>query len=331
MSCVDLSIIIVNWKSAAYTRRCLASISANAGGLQCEVIVVDNASYDGCDQIVRSEFPEVIFLQSEKNLGFAGANNLAFARCRGRHVLFLNPDTEIQGEALQLLASALVSAPSAGMVGARLLNSDFSLQTTCIAALPSILNQSLSSNYLRRTFPKWRMWGMRPLFDDAKGPVPVEVISGACMMARRDVLDRVGAFSTEYFMYSEDVDLCVKIAESGWKIYYVPNAKIVHHAAKSSSSRGESNFSSIMIHESLSRFLEVHRGRFYAALYRLSTGVIALGRILLLVVALPAAIHPKGYQFLSRTLNKWFGLLAWSLGLTRWVNQRRFRSDAAFE
>ncbi|MGA8343678.1 MAG: glycosyltransferase, partial [Candidatus Sulfotelmatobacter sp.] len=76
---IDLSIIIINWKCVAYTRQCLASIYANAGGLSCEVIVVDNASYDGCDAMVKSDFPQVAFLQSDRNLGFAGANNLAFA------------------------------------------------------------------------------------------------------------------------------------------------------------------------------------------------------------------------------------------------------------
>ena len=120
-----------------------------------EVIVVDNASYDGCVEMVKSEFPQVIFFQSDQNLGFAGANNLAFSRSQGRNVLFLNPDTEIQGNALQALVSSLESIPPAGMVGARLLNSDLTLQTTCVVAFPSILNQALSSAYLRRTFPKW--------------------------------------------------------------------------------------------------------------------------------------------------------------------------------
>src|ERR1700692_2251866 len=138
----------------AFTRQCLASIYANAAGLSCEVIVVDNASNDGCEGMIRSEFPQAIFVQSAKNIVFAGANNLAFAQSRGRNIFFLNPDTEVQGPALLSLVSSLESLPQAGMVGARLLNSDFSLQTTCVVALPSILNQALSSNYLRKTFPK---------------------------------------------------------------------------------------------------------------------------------------------------------------------------------
>jgi N-acetylglucosaminyl-diphospho-decaprenol L-rhamnosyltransferase len=318
---MDLSIIIINWNSQNFARACLASIREHAGALKHEVIVVDNASYDGCEEMVRSEFPQVIFIQSDDNLGFARANNLAFAHSSGRSVLFLNPDTEIHAAALQQLVAALHSIPTAGMVGARILNSDLSLQTTCVTALPSILNQSLSSRYLRRAFPKWRIWGMRPLFEDPKNPLPVEAISGACMMARRTVIEQVGGFSTDYFMYSEDMDLCVKIARGGWNIYYVPGARIVHHAAGSSSSRQESNFSSIMLCESALRFMKLHRGRPYAMWYRSSMAFVATCRILLLIMALPLAVRPAGRTFLAHAFSKWYDILLWSLGFTRWATQ----------
>jgi N-acetylglucosaminyl-diphospho-decaprenol L-rhamnosyltransferase len=323
MAQMDLSIIIINWKSVSFTRQCLVSICLNGGELNYEVIVVDNASFDGCEQMVKSEFPQFTFIQAHQNLGFSGANNLAFAQCRGRYVLFLNPDTEIQGDALQKLMSVLESAPHVGMVGARLLNSDHSLQTTCVVALPSILNQSLSSNYLRHTFPKWGIWGMRPLFEKSSDPRPVEAISGACMMCRKEVVQRVGGFSADYFMYSEDMDLCLKIAQSGRKIYYVPTAEIVHHAAGSSSSHEETNFSTIMVRESVVRFMEQHRGRAYAVLFRCSTAFMAAGRLSLFMTILPVAVYPPGYRFLRRTLSKWFAVLVWSFGFTRWVRQYR--------
>jgi len=325
---VDLSIIIINWKSCAFVQQCLTSIFANAGDLTSEVIVVDNASYDGCEQMVKSQFPDVVFLQSEDNLGFAGANNLALSQCRGRNVLFLNPDTEIQGDALTKLVSGLESIPAAGMVGARLLNSDLSLQTTCVTTVPSILNQALSSDYLRKAFPKWRIWGMRPLFEAAQMPVPVEAISGACMVGRKQVIERVGGFTTDYFMYSEDMDLCVKITKLGWKIYYIPDASIVHHAGGSSSSRKESNFSSIMLRESVTRFMELHRGELYARLYRASMGLVAAGRILLLILALPLVIYSRGRQFITRAVSKWWGVLAWSLGRKAWVATPRASARA---
>jgi N-acetylglucosaminyl-diphospho-decaprenol L-rhamnosyltransferase len=308
----DLSIIIINWKSAAFTSHCLASIEGTASGLKYEVIVVDNASYDGCAEMVSREFSGVVFIQSEQNLGFARANNLAFSHCHGRNVLFLNPDTEVREGALQKLVASLDSIPDAGMVGAHLLNTDGSLQTTCVVALPSILNQALGADHLRRAFPKWRMWGMRPLFEASLKPVPVEAISGACMLAKREVLEVIGCFTSDYFMYSEDMDLCVKVAKAGRKIYYVPDALITHHAAKSSSAREESNFSSIMIHESVFHFLQLHRGLRYANMYKASTAVAAVVRLILIAIASPIAIRPKGRRFLSRALSKWFDLLVWA-------------------
>jgi N-acetylglucosaminyl-diphospho-decaprenol L-rhamnosyltransferase len=308
----DLSIIIVNWKSAAYTRQCLASIQETACGLKFEVLVVDNASYDGCAEMISVEFPDVVFIQSEENLGFARANNLAFSRCRGRNVLFLNPDTELKATALQKLVASLESIPDAGMVGAHLLNTDGSLQTTCVVALPSIPNQVLGAKHLRRAFPKWRIWGMSPLFEASQDPVPVEAISGACMLAKKEVLESIGCFTPDYFMYAEDMDLCVKVAKAGRRIYYVPDAMITHHAAKSSSAREESNFSSIKIHESVLRFMEMHRGSHYAMMYKASTAIAAVVRLLLLVIASPIAVHPKGRPFFSRALSKWFDLLLWA-------------------
>jgi N-acetylglucosaminyl-diphospho-decaprenol L-rhamnosyltransferase len=309
---VDLSIIIINWKSAVFTRQCLASIRETTSVLKYEVLVVDNASYDGCGEMISREFPEVFFIQSEQNLGFAKANNLAFSRCHGRNVLFLNPDTEVRGAALQKLVASLESIPDAGMVGAHLLNSDGSLQTTCVVALPSILNQVLGAKRVRRAFPRWRIWGMRPLFEASHNPVPVEAISGACMLAKRDVLELIGCFTADYFMYAEDMDLCVKVAKAGWTIYYVPDALITHHAAKSSAAREESNFSSIKIHESVLRFMEIHRGPRYAMMYKVSTAVAAVVRLFLLAIAFPIAVHSKSRGLLFRAISKWFDLLVWA-------------------
>jgi hypothetical protein len=245
---------------------------------------------------------------------------LAFAHSTGRYILFLNPDTEIQGAALQKLIEGLESS-SAGMVGARLLNSDLSLQTTCIAALPAILNQTLNSDPLRKTFPKWKIWGMRALFENSSDPVQVEAISGACMLGRREVIERVGVFSTDYFMYAEDMDLCVKVAKTGCKIYYIPDAMIIHHAGGSSSSLEEKHFSSIVLRQSVVRFLTIHRGRLYAALYRATTAFVSVLRIVLLIAASPVLLFYRRYRFLSRALTKWCSILIWSLGLTRWDRQ----------
>ena len=316
MNTPNLSIIIINWKSQAFVRDCLASICANIGSLTHEILIVDNASFDGCGEMVRSEFPHVLFIQSEYNLGFAAANNLAFARSSGRNILFLNPDTEIRGTAIQELVSALECLPDAGMVGARLLNSDGSLQTTCITAIPAILNQTLNSRYLRRTFPRWKIWGMRALFENVTTPVPVEAISGACMLARREVIQRVGGFRADYFMYAEDMDLCVAITQAGWKIYYVPDAAITHHAGGSSVFRKESNFSNIMLRQSVTHFFRLYRGPLYVMLYRASLAGVSMLRILALLIFFPVIVKRWSYSRASHVLKKWCVIFFWSLGIT---------------
>jgi GT2 family glycosyltransferase len=318
----ELSIIIVNWNSRDFVGKCLESIHRNAGELSCEILVVDNASYDGCDRMVKAHFPDVVFLQCEQNIGFARANNLAFEQTTGRNILFLNPDTEIQGAALQNLIAVLHSLPGIGMVGARLLNSDMSLQDNCITALPNIPNQILGSNFLRRALPKSQLWGKRAFFAKPQKPAQVEAISGACMLAKREVVEAVGCFSTDYFMYCEDMDLCVKIARAGFSIYYAPDAAIVHHAGGSSASRSESDFSSIMIRESLMRYFTIHRGAGYAALFRAGGLLASALRLAFLLMLLPAALHPAGYRRVPRALRKWTNILAWSCGATSWAARK---------
>jgi N-acetylglucosaminyl-diphospho-decaprenol L-rhamnosyltransferase len=317
----EVSIIIVNWRSEKYVRNCLLSLEADTGRAGYEVFVVDNNSGDGCGTMLKNEFPSIRFIQSACNLGFARANNLALAQARGRYVLFLNPDTEIRGSAIQTLCATLDALPDAGMVGARLLNTDRTLQTTCVTAVPTILNQTLNLHFLRKTFPAWSLWGMRQLYRSGDSAAPVEAISGACMMVRREIAERVGGFTTDYFMYSEDMDLCVKVVKTGHRIYYVPRAEIVHHAAGSSSQRQETHFSSIVLRESLMRFFELHRGYTYARTCRAFMALVCGLRLLLLAFAAPVLLlHPRGSRFVRRAWSKWTSIFSWCLqtnGATR--------------
>ena len=161
---MDLSIIIVNWNSVNYLGKCIQSIFASTQGFDFEVIVVDNASYDGCGEMLAASFPADKFIQSADNLGFAGANNLGFTHSSGENLLFLNPDTEILGSAVTDMLAALTTIPDAGAVGCRLLNPDRTVQTSCIQRFPTVLNQLLCTDYLIRHFSQFSMFGVRPLY-----------------------------------------------------------------------------------------------------------------------------------------------------------------------
>ncbi len=316
---MDLSIVIVNWNSTAFLRECLRSIYATATNLEFEVIVIDNASFDGSEMMVRREFPTVEFVQSRKNLGFAGGNNIAFAHSSGRNVLFLNPDTELTGDSLRIMCSTLDATPDAGVVGCRLLNSDLSLQTSCIQAFPSILNQTLDFEFLQAVFPKSSVWGMRPLYEPRSQPSIVDIVSGACLMIRRIVFEQVGQFNTDYFMYAEDMDLCYKVARAGWRNYFVGDATVIHHGGRSSSSR-PNHFASIMMWESKLTFMRARHGRAYAFCYQCAAATMSVARLVVLTAALPFTIRKSRRETVRGTLAKWFKILRWSIGLESWAS-----------
>jgi len=311
---MDLSIIIVNWNSKEFLRKCLASIEAQTHGITYEIIVIDSGSFDGCDQMLRECYPNVRFMQSESNVGFARANNIAFRASGGDVVLFLNPDTELMGPAISIMLWHLRALPDAGAVGCRLLNADGSLQDTCIQVFPTILSQFLNSELLRRAFPKWSIWGMTALFGATHQPAKVEAISGACIMLRRTIFEQIGLFSEEYFMYAEDLDLCYKACRGGYANYYVPDATVLHFGG-GSSNKSFSEFSVVMMRESIWRFLSSTRGSLYGLAYRASTFILAVIRLTILVVLWPLQTMQFNGPPWSASFRKWRAILGWSLGI----------------
>ncbi len=316
---MDLSIIIVNWNSKDYLLKSLASIVTATQDIEFEIVVIDAASYDGCDEMLRKIYPYVRFIQGVKNFGFAKANNEACSAARGSTLLFLNPDTEIEGAAIETLYHQLNALPNAGIVGPKLLNSDRSVQQSCVRAFPTILNQVLESDVLRKLFPRARLWGMRPLLTGNEVAKEADAVSGACLMVKRSVFESVGMFSTDYFMYSEDIDLCLKVRKSGLNTYYIPMAVVVHHGGASSAQMSADTFSSIMMLESRSRFFRKTRSLCYSGLYRIAMFGISIVRVgLLLFVWLVFGLCGR-VSLVEPMLKKWLARLRWTLGGERWV------------
>jgi GT2 family glycosyltransferase len=306
----EVSIIIVNWKSCDYVKKCLQSIYKFTEGLQFEVIVVDSASYDGCGEMLARDFPGVLFIQSPENLGFAGANNLGAQHAKGGNLLLLNPDTELHENSLRVLLDRLGSCPEAGAVGCRLLNADGSVQISCVQALPTVLNQFLDNKHIRGLFPRWRIWGTAPL--RSTQAQPAEAVSGACILVKRELFDRVGGFSRHYFMYGEDLDLCFKIKQAGCRVYHVPETTIIHYGG-GSTQRSPSDFADVMMRESVYRYLWHNRGKFSAVSYKMAMGSSSIVRMILLV---PFLLVPRQKAAeAGQLLQKWFSIFRWSLGL----------------
>jgi N-acetylglucosaminyl-diphospho-decaprenol L-rhamnosyltransferase len=277
----ELSIIFVNWNSTDYLRDCIASIYEHTRGISFEIVVVDNASPSGDAEVLARQFPEITLIKSSQNLGFAGANNLGYRRSSGECLLFLNPDTKLMSTALPVMLRRLQSLPDAGMVGCKLLNSDLSVQTSCIQTFPTILNQLLDADYLRARWPNSGLWGVGPLFSDSPEPARVEVISGACLMVKREAFEKAGLFSEDYFMYAEDLDLCYKVAGCGYANYYVGEATVMHHGGKSSTPIP----ATIMKWKAIPRFCDKHYGRFYGLVFRMAITLAAVARLIAIKTA----------------------------------------------
>jgi GT2 family glycosyltransferase len=314
----QLSIIVVNWNSKNYLRKCLQSVYANTRGITFEIVVVDGASFDGCGEMLAREFPQVKFVQSEKNVGFAKANNLGFGQSQGDCVLFLNPDTEVVDDAIKTLHDFLKNNSDAGIVGAKLLNTDGSLQMSCIQTFPTILNQFFDAEISRNAFPRHSFWGIAPLFYGDKTAAEIEVISGACLMLTRETFQKIGKFSDDYFLYAEDLDLCYKANLAGLKNYFVPTATIIHHGG-GSSRLTQSVFSTVMMRESVYRFLKKFRGGFYGAAFRASVALGALGRLVLLLILFPIRLVCGESEIASDAIRRWMAILKWTFGLERSV------------
>lgn len=314
---MTVSILIVNWNSKDLLRQCLLSIRSTCADLHPQVVVIDSGSFDGCAEMLASEFPEVEFVQSKDNLGFGRSNNLGFTRVTGEAVLLLNPDTEIRPGALQTLLGELERRSDAGILSPRLLNADLTLQWS-VHALPRPIRQAFDSEILRRLLSPYALWAPPTDFAPSE-TVAVEAVGGTCMLMWSKTFQDLGGFSPEYFMYAEDMDLCFKTLRAGFCIYHVPTAEVVHHGGASSSTQG-STFSAVMIREALNTYMRLNHGRHYAWAYRLATGSSALIRLLILA---PGLISGDEQRRLARqtAFAQWWAVLSWSCGQQNWTKR----------
>jgi GT2 family glycosyltransferase len=315
---VDLSILLVNWNCLVFTEQCIASIVETTHGISYEVIVVDNDSADAPCQRLLDAFPSIKLVLSTKNLGFGLANNLGVLHANGRTLLFLNPDTVILGDAVHRMLLALGSMKDGGAVGCRLLNPDGSLQTSCVMACPTITNQLLALRWLQTRWPSLPLWGKQALYSTSQHIVhEVEAVSGAAIMVKRDVFDEVGGFSPEYFMFAEEVDLCVAIQNAGYRIGHVGEARIIHFGGQSTS-QCEDGFAAVRMRDSVYRFFRRHRGSPYALMYRGSLLLSAFFRIAILICVFPISAFSKSPDrkiTIITALRKWRLIARWSVGI----------------
>ncbi len=229
----DVSVVIVSFNTRDLLRECLQTVYAESG-LQYEVIVVDNASRDASLEMVQREFPTAIAIQSGANLGFAAANNLAFTRARGRYIVLLNSDAFLTEGTLAKAVALMEKSPATGLGGGRLVGRDGSWQPSA-RLFPSLLNDFLSLSGLAARFPRSRFFGRADrTWADPMEATETDWVPGAFSIVRRELLEQLGYFDEDFFLYYEEVDLCHRIKHAAYKVSYWPELEIVHIGGESS-------------------------------------------------------------------------------------------------
>lgn len=227
---MDLSIVILNYKTRGLLKQCLKGLRLNHIPFSYEVIVVDNNSHDGTAAMMRSEFPDVTLIASSVNGGFAAGMNLGIRQSSGRYVLLLNPDIAVLSNAIAEMYDFLERHPRVGLAGPKLVNPDGTIQTSC-RKFPTFWTILFRRSPLGKLpFAHRRLRAFLMLDWDHRDNRPVDWLLGACLMVRRTAMESVGLLDERFFLYFEDVDWCRRFWDAGYEVYYLGAAsEIVHY------------------------------------------------------------------------------------------------------
>lgn len=227
---MDVSIIIVNYNTCKMTAECIDSVIEKTTDLSYEIILVDNASTDGSKDFFEKD-SRITYSYNTENLGFGRANNIGVKIAKGRNILFLNSDTLLINNAIKILSDYLDSHPKVGAVGGNLYSFDMKPAMSFQRLRPSLsweINDLLFNLPLRFRYGKTATY-----FNNSSQPTTVGYIMGADLMTRKEIIDQIGCFDPQFFMYFEETDLCHRIAKNGYSLHVIPAAKIIHHEGKS--------------------------------------------------------------------------------------------------
>ena len=267
----DLSVAIVSYNTRDITISCVQSVLDHKGALDVEVIVVDNCSSDNSAEALRKTFPQIKVIDSPVNGGFAYGNNIAFEQCHGRYILLLNPDTEVHFGGLETAIAYMDANPQTGIMGPRVRLDDGTQQSSMIRYLS--LTQLffiifIPSMWLRKTslFGDLRYAGL-----SRDSINKVDAVSGCFMLARREILEKIGGLDHRFFMYGEEAEWAHRTTKAGWQIVYNPEIEILHHGAASTA------------HMSVWKAIEMTRGHILFLRFTRGAMIAWIGTLLMFI------------------------------------------------
>ncbi len=279
---MNLSIIIVNYNTKELVGQCLTSLEREMAGTgyAYEVIIVDNASGDGSQEMIKGQFPWAVLVENRVNIGFPKANNQVLMDCRGEFLFFLNPDTVVIPGSITGMLDFLLHKREYGAVGPKITRPDGSIQLECASNFPDLWNMFCELARLSRIFRRSPIFGRwRMTYWDHQDSRDVNCLLGAAIMMRRRIIDRIGPLDEH--MYIEDVDLCYRILQDGWKIRYLTTAEIVHYDGASRKGSRKFYHHYQIAWTGLWYFFKKHKGPVQAMSFRLMTAIFSLLGVLL--------------------------------------------------
>jgi len=270
---MDISIVIVNYNVKHFLEQCLHSVYNSLNNIESEVFVVDNNSVDGSCQMIKDKFPEVKLIENKDNLGFAKANNQAIRIAKGRYILLLNPDTFVQEDTLKKCVDFCNQHPKAGGLGVKMIDGKGNFLPESKRSLPTPIVAFYKIFGLSSLFPKSKKFGRYHMgYLDKDKNHKIEILAGAFMMLRKEVLDRIGLLDENFFMYGEDIDLSYRIIKAGYDNYYFADTTIIHYKGESTK-KGSINYV-LVFYKAMIIFAKKHfsvkNARIYTLLIKLA-------------------------------------------------------------
>lgn len=254
---MELSVVVVNYNVRYFLEQCLVSVFAALKGIEGEVWVVDNASTDGSVEMVKLKFPQVKLISNQTNLGFSKANNQAIKLAKGRYTLLLNPDTVVQEDTFRECINFMDTHPDAGGLTVKMIDGKGRYLPESKRGFPSPWASFCKIFGLTSLFPKSKLFAHYYLGHlDKNATHAIEIMPGAFMFLRSEVLKQVGLLDEQFFMYGEDIDLSYRILQHGYKNYYYPKCQIIHYKGESTK-KGSLNYV-IVFYKAMILFAQKH-------------------------------------------------------------------------
>lgn len=278
----DVSVVIVNWNTRPVLQNALESLYKETNGVSFETIVVDNGSTDGSVELIKGFGRNVRLISLPENRGFAVGNNLGFKQACGRYVLMLNSDTIVLPTTLIGMVKFLDTHEDVGCVGCKHLNLDGTLQRS-VDCFPNLLGDFLSYSELYRLpflFPSLQK--RFPWWSEHDKIFEVDWVNGACMMIRSEVITQVGGLDEGYFIYSEEIDWCYRIRKAGWRVFFTPEAEIIHLGGQAMNRAVDVRI--VLKYKGEYRFYRKHYPFWKYIVLRLLVSIIAVVRIIFLLL-----------------------------------------------